>query len=164
MDKYGKNYQFEWFVDPFYTRTRAYIKHTFWARSSVADCLLTNPYLNVCLSSRVLLCTHFSRANEKPRMDLICTGINSIKIYLHRRGSAVRQHTKQKIELDTEIFIQPRCMSWSYNGSDDGFSVRKYFIFLLNWPVIDLTHFFSNMNFFRRCFPQGNFSCFVFLS
>lgn len=38
----------------------------------------------VCLSSLVLLCTHFSRANEKTQMDLICTGINSIKNYLDR--------------------------------------------------------------------------------
>ena len=43
-----------------------------------------SPYLSVCLHSCVLLCTHSARANEKTQMDLICTGINSIKICLHR--------------------------------------------------------------------------------
>lgn len=83
-------------------------------------------------------------------MDLICTGINSIKIYLDRWGSAVRQYTERKIELDTETFTQPRCMSWSHNGSDDGFSIRNisYFFSEIGWlsrPSCKILYFFYKL-------------------
>lgn len=36
-----------------------------------------------CVSEQSCYGVYVSRANEKARMDLICTGINSIKVYLH---------------------------------------------------------------------------------
>lgn len=36
-----------------------------------------------CVSEQLCYVVSVSRANEKAQMDLICTGINSIKVYLH---------------------------------------------------------------------------------
>lgn len=68
----------------FFTQGPAYVLKKHILSMQVCGRLPFNQPLPQCVSEQSCSGLYLSRANEKAQMDFICTGINSIKIYLHQ--------------------------------------------------------------------------------